>query len=111
MITAHELQYAPGAVRRKSSDPDYKTVNHDRIVAGKIYGVADNFALGYEGASHDQVHGAGLLFVSQGETGLSVALSPATMRELAASLVKLAELAEASATRAAAEALSRAAGK
>lgn len=111
MITAHDLQYAPGAIRRKPSDPDHNAANHDRIVAGKLYAVADNFALGYEGATHDQVQGAGLLFVSQGETGLSVALSPTSMRELAASLVKLADLAEETAKRTAAEALNKAAGK
>lgn len=111
MITAHDMHWHPDAVRHDGADPDYHAANQHRMMDGKIYAPADNLKLGYEGTSIDRPHGTGLLFMSFGDVGLSKALPPPSMRELAAALTKLADMAEANAARDAGAAIYRAAGK
>lgn len=76
MITAHDMHWHPDAVRHDGNDPDYCAANQHRMMDGKIYAPADNLKLGYEGTSIDRPHGAGLLFMSFGDVGLSTALPP-----------------------------------
>ena len=111
MITSHDMNWHPDAVRHDTSNPDHYAANQHRLMDGKIYAPGDNLKLGYEGAAIDQPCGAGLLFISMADVGLCVALPPPSLRALAAALTQLADAADAHAQRAADAALKKAAGK
>lgn len=105
MISAHDMNWHPDAVRHDTSNPDHHAANQHRLMDGKVYAPADNLKLGYEGAHVDHCIGAGLLFMSFGDVGLSLAMPPPSLRALAAQLVRIADMADAAATKAAGEAL------
>ncbi len=111
MITAHDMKWHPDAIRHDASDPDHFAANQHRLMDGVMYAPATNVKLGYEGAAQDRPCGAGLLFISMGDVGICAALPPPSLRGLAASLIQIADMAEAGASRTADAAIAKAAGK
>lgn len=105
---------ASGAiVQRASEDPDIRATNRCRQVGDVHFCAAGRMSLGFEGAGDTSATGVGLLFMThkQGGVGLSLALTPKSMRSLAETLERMASDIEATAERQATAALDKAAGK
>jgi hypothetical protein len=109
----HDFHYHRDAIRRSTADEGYHAVDRPRAIGGKLYGPATSVKLGYEGIDDDTPRGTGLLLMDIDGVGLSKAMPPLMMRELAGQLVKIADMIDAAAAKAtdAAIARARSAGK
>lgn len=95
---------------RGDKDPDVRANNQCRDVGGTHFCVGAQLSLGHVGDTAENDTGIGLLFVTNrgGDHGYSVALTSKAMRGLAGALEEMANMVDASAAKAAGDALDRA---
>ena len=107
------FNFMPGAVHLSgATDPDVRAENECRQVGPIHYCPGQSIGLGHAGDGPQNDTGIGLVFVPArgGVAGLSVAMTPKSMRSFAEALCKMADMIDATAAELAAAALARATG-